>query len=229
MNAISSGSRATRALRAVPRHGLVGTGQRLRRWIVAPILRRLYVEETHIWYVVPFAQDGDVIPEGFELRRGGEDDLPALAAIGGIAVRTGTAYLARGAELYVITHGDQLAFSAWIHVDAVPLAAARGGWLDLPDGVVSFEDSLVAPDYRTTRISMKAIDAITARQAQQGVSSIITRIAQDNAVARKWARRCGCVEVATMHRRCVGPLRRVQVTPLPGGEATADMLAQRLR
>jgi hypothetical protein len=203
------------------------TAERVRRRIVEPAIAHCYLDERHVWYVVPFAAEGPV-PEGFELRRGEERDLEALAAIGGVGTRTACEYLARGAELYVVMHGDQLAFSSWIHVEAVPLAAARGGWLELPDGIVSFEDSIAAPDYRTTRVSSWAIDAITAGQAAKGVRSIITRIAEDNRVARKWARRLGSTEVAAMHRRRIGPRMRVWIDPLPGGEETAAMLAERL-
>jgi hypothetical protein len=217
--------RVGRALSALPRHGLKGTAARLHRWIVVPIAQRVLVDESHVWYTVPFAEDGDVIPEGFEFRRGDEADLAAVAEIGGVAVDTGRQYLARGAQLYVVTHGDDVAFCTWIHVGSVPLAAARGGWLSLPDGTVSVEDSLAAPDYRTTRISMRAIDALTALQSRQGVGCIITRIAEDNTVARKWARRMNSVEVATMRHRRVGFWRRVDVTPLPGGDEAAAMLA----
>jgi GNAT superfamily N-acetyltransferase len=229
MNATLQSHRAGRALSLVPRYGLAGTAERVRRRLIRPLTQRLFVDERHVWYSVPFAEDGDVIPEAFDLRRGGPEDLAAVAEIGGVSPRTGADYLARGAELYVVYHGDDLAFTTWIHVGAVPLAAARGGWMDLPEGVVSFEDSLTAPDYRTTRIAMKAIDAITYRQAQRGVWSIITRIAEDNTVARKWARRCGGVEVATMHRRCIGPVRRVSITPIEGGhQPTAELLIEQV-
>lgn len=221
-------SRAMQALTLLPRRGVRGTLSRLHRWVLMPIVSRCYLDETHVWFDVPFADDGDVVPEGFELRRGTEKDLLAVAAIGGVSVSKGREYLSRGAQLYVAMNGDKLAFCTWIHVGAVPLSAARDGWLKLPDGVVSFEDSIAAEEYRTTRVSRWSIDAITAAQKTAGVSHIITRVAQENTVARKWARRMGSTEFATMRQRRIGPLRRVWVAPIEGGEPMARELTERL-
>lgn len=219
---------AVRALTVLPRRGVRGTLTSLNTWVLAPLVSRFYLDERHVWFDVPFAEDGTVVPEGFELRRGTERDLLAVAASGGIAISKGREYLSRGAQLYVVMHGDELAFSTWIHTGAVPLNAARDGWLALPDGVVSFEDSIAAEGYRTTRVSRWSIDVITAAQKAAGVSHIITRVAEDNRVARKWAKRMGSREFATMRQRRVGPLRRVWVAPIEGGEPMARELTDRL-
>jgi len=165
-----------RALTSLSRHGVRGTLERVHRWGIAPLVRRVYQREEHIWVLID-VDDPPPLPDGYTLRRGGEEDLDALAAIGGIAPATARSYLEGGARLYVVTCGDELAFATWIHVDRVPLATAPGGWLHLPPELVSFEDSIAAPAHR---------------------------------------------------RGGIGPLRKVRVEPLPGGERIAELLASQV-
>ncbi len=218
---------ARRALTSLSRNGVRGTLERVHRYRVAPLVRRVYAREEHIWTQMDFDDPGPM-PDGYALRRGGEDDLDALAAIGGIAPATGRAYLAGGARLYVATCGDELAFSTWIHVDRVPLASAPGGWLELPPELVSFEDSIAAPAHRGSGIALAAVRHITAIEKAAGFEAPISRVDVRNVRARRWAQKMGAAEVAMTSVRRIGPFRRVRVEPLPGGERVAQLLAAQL-
>lgn len=215
---------ARRALSSVTRNGVRGTLERIHRWGVQPLVRRVWASEEHVWVVID-TDDPGPLPDGYVLRRGGPDDLDALAAIGGIAPATARDYLDGGARLYVAMHGDDLAFATWIHVDRVPLASAPGGWLNLPPELVSFEDSISAPAHRRSGIALAGILHVTAIEKAAGFQPPISRIAADNAPARAWARKMGAQDVAVTRLRRIGPVRRVRVEPLPGGERVAELLA----
>jgi ribosomal protein S18 acetylase RimI-like enzyme len=217
--------RTVRAATSVSRHGLRGTAERAWRFGVTPLLRRMWLRERHVWVDVKITPEPAPLPDGYALRRGGEDDLAALAAIGGIDPHTARRYLDRDAELYVALHGDELAFSTWVHVASVPALAARNGELSLPEGTVSIEDSIAARDHRRGGIASATIDHVTAIQHRRGIRSIISRIAVDNEPARAWSRKIGSTEVAIVSLRRIGPWRRVTIEPLPGGERMAALLA----
>jgi hypothetical protein len=217
-----------RAVTVVERHGLRGTAQRARDWVLTPLWQRVHLNEEHVWITVPDVPDPLAIPDGYTLRAGTEDDLEALAAMGGIAPATGRRYLQRGARLYVATYGDELAFTTWVHVGAVPTVAAQGGELALPDGILSFEDSLAAPDHRRSGIALAAAEVITRREYAAGAKALISRIAVDNTAALRWAEKMGAKPVATVRLRRLFGGQRVTVTPIAGGEAIAELLAERL-
>jgi GNAT superfamily N-acetyltransferase len=217
-----------RAVTVVERHGLRGAARRTRDWVLTPLWRRVHLDEEHLWITIPDFPEPQAIPDGYAVRAGTEDDLEALAAIGGIAPATARRYLQRGARLYVATYGDELAFSTWIHVGAVPTEAAQGGELALPDGVLSFEDSLAAPRHRRSGIALAAVEVISRREHAAGAKALITRVALDNAPALRWAEKMGAMPVATVRLRRLLGSQRVRVTPVPGGEAVAQLLAERL-
>lgn len=216
-----------RALTSLSRHGVRGTLERVHRRAIAPLVRLVYQREEHIWVIID-VDDPPPLPEGYVLRRGGAEDLDALAAIGGIAPATGRAYLEGGARLYVATHGDDLAFATWIHVDRVPLASAPGGWLHLPPELVSFEDSIAAPAHRRGGIAIAAVLQVAEIEKAAGSEPPISRIDARNAPARAWARKMGAREVATTFLRRIGPFRKARVDPLPGGEHVAELLASQV-
>jgi GNAT superfamily N-acetyltransferase len=228
MSAHIAHRRVGRAVTSVSRNGVRGTAARVGQWVVKPIARRLYLVEEHVWLVVPIVPEGRALPDGYVLRLGTGDDLEALAAIGGVSTAVGQSYLDRGAALYVAWRDDELAFSTWIHEGAVPVLAARGGLMPLPDRVVSFEDSIAAPAHRRSGIASAVIDEVTALQSRAGATAFITRIAVENAPALKWAESLGCRVVATVRLRRIGPWRRVRIEAAPGGEPMASMLAERL-
>lgn len=217
-----------RAVTSVSRNGVRGTAQRLHRWVITPLWRRIHLREEHVWFTVPFWPEGAPMPDGYVMRRGGMDDLEALAAIGSVSPEVGQRYLDRGARLYVAYHGDDLAFATWIHTGTVPVLAARGGELRLPDGMISFEDSIAAPAHRRGTISGAVIREVTAREQRTGAEAIITRVAVENRAARKWALRMGSTPVATVRLRRTLGWQRVDVESLPGGEAVAELLSERL-
>ncbi len=217
-----------RAARAVSRHGLRGAAHRAHRWLLTPLWRRIYLSEEHVWVSVPEHTATVAVPPGYAMRAGTADDLAALADMGGIAPAVARRYLERGARLYVATYEGELAYSTWIHTGSVPAVAARGGELALPDGVVSFEDSLAAPAHRRSGIALAVSHEVSAAEHRAGARLIITRVAVDNVAARKWGQKMGCTEVAIVRLRRVLFRRRVTVSPIAGGEAVAQLLAERL-
>lgn len=228
MTAHALTDRVGRAARSLSRHGVRGTAARVHEWIVLPALQRIYLVQSHVWLGVPLNADPPPMLEGYALRRGDESDLPALAAIGGISPETGRRYLASGAELYVARQGDDLAFSAWIHPDRVPFVAAAGGMLELPATMVALEDSIAAPAHRRSGIAVHALDRITAIQHRNGMTDILTRVAEDNVAARRWLQKMGTKELAVTRLRKIGPWKRTKVETLPGGEQAAALLARQV-
>lgn len=219
--------RIGRAVTSLPRNGLRGTLARVRVWVIRPLIRRVYLSETHVWVSVPVLDEAAGLPDGYVLRHGTTADLEALAAMGGVNPAVGRAHLERGAALYVAWHGDDLAFSIWVHVRAVPAVAARGGMLSLPDGVVSFEDAIAAPAHRATGIAAAVVDLAVVEQVRRGARMMVTRIAVENTAARRWSAKMGHVVVAEVRLRRIGPLRRVRVRPL-ADDPVAALLAERL-
>jgi hypothetical protein len=220
--------RLRRARTVVARHGVRGAAQRVQGRVLMPLWRRVHLDEEHVWITIPDFPDPAALPQGYALRAGTEDDLEALAAIGGIAPDLGRRYLRRGARLHVATWHGELAFTTWIHVGSVPTAAARGGELALPAGVLSFEDSLAAPAHRRSGIALAAVESISRREYAGGATALITRVAVDNAAALRWAEKMGASPAATVRTRRLLGTQRVRVAPIAGGEAVAQLLAERL-
>lgn len=220
--------RVHRAVTSVPRNGVAGTLARVRRYVVGPLLRRVYLSERQVWISVPPLSQAPALPDGYVLRHGTAADLDAVAAIGGIRPETGLAHLRRGAVLYTAWHDGDLAFSIWVHRDAVPAVAARGGMLALPDGVVSFEDALAAPAHRASGIAVAAVDHAVVDQVRHGARAMVTRTDADNTRAQRWAAKMGHTAVADVRVRRIGPLRRVQVRPLVSGDSVAALLVDAL-
>lgn len=217
-----------RALRAVRRHGLRGVAQRLHAWVLRPLAARLYLAEEHVWYEIPDVGDAMTLPDGYALRRGTAADLPAVAAMGGVSPDTGRAYLEGGAEMYAVTRDGELAFSSWVHPHRVPVLAAPGGLLELPDGVVCVEDSLTAREHRGAGVAGPAINRMIREQHERGASAVITKIAVDNAPARRVMTKMRAPEVAHMRLRRIGPWTRVRIEPSAGQERLGGLLASRM-
>lgn len=228
MTAQAVSYRAGRAATSVSRHGVRGTAQRAWRWIVVPCARQVLLRERHVWLRLRIVAEPPPLPAGYVLRRGGSADLQALAAIGGVRPDIARRHLAQGAELYLATRGGELAFSVWNHVRSVPLLAAVGGQLALPEAMSSLEDAIAAPAHRGTGIAGSAIEHITAIQHRNGVGEIIIRVAEDNVAARGLVRKLGATELATMSLCRIGPWRRVSVQPRPGEERLARLVADQV-
>ncbi len=125
-----------------------------------------------------------------------------------------------------MVEGQTAAFSCWVFHGRAPVLAARGGWLALPPGVVCLEDSVTNPDYRGRGIAPAAWGGIAATLHARGLTSLITKVAVDNAPSRKACLKAGFVEVGTMRLTRVGPRYRVVVED-PSG-ATGPLLAAAL-
>ncbi len=215
-----------RAVTSLARNGVRGTARRVRERVLTPLWRRLYLREEHTWLTVPVRPEGAQLPDGYTLRLGGEEDLADLAAGGGIGPATARRYLARGARLYVARdQSGELAFSTWIHVTGVPMLAARGGELALPEGIVSFEDSLATPAHRRSGVASRVVDEVTAREQRAGARLLITRIEAGNEAVLRWSQKMGATPVAIVRLRRIAGRQRVDVETIEGGEAVAALLS----
>ncbi len=56
------------------------------------------------------------------------------------------------------------------------MAAARGGWLSLPEGTVCLEDSVTSPDYRGRGVAPAAWSQIAAAAAEDGYATMVTKV-----------------------------------------------------
>jgi ribosomal protein S18 acetylase RimI-like enzyme len=192
--------------------------------------RQLFLREDHIWYAMVLAGDRPrrELPDGFEVRRGGVGDIDALEAI----MNQPSAELARDnlgpGELYLVTRGDDVVFACWIYPDRAPVAAARGGWMQLPATVACLEDSGINPDFRGMGIAPAAWTAIADRLLERGIETLVTKVAVDNEASRRAVIKSGFAEVAEMRMRRIALLSRVQVLPMqaPGGDFLRDALAR---
>lgn len=114
------------------------------------VVRRVWLDEEHVWYVLGLGRV-EILPlaAGYELRPGKLDDLPAMADhLESTPTDTAKRRLERGAQLWLVTNGDQIAFACWIFFQATPAIAARGGELGLPAGTACLEDTFTSPEHR---------------------------------------------------------------------------------
>jgi hypothetical protein len=176
----------------------------------------LRLEEEHVW----LARDLDELPElplpeGAELRRATVDDL-ALAADAGRDPALVQRYIEAGHELWMLVHDGRAAFSAWIFHGTAPAIAARGGWLELPPGVVCMEDSLTHPDYRGRGFAPGAALGMFRAVRDSGIDHVVTKIELSNDSSRRAAAKAGFYEVATMRFTRIGPHSRTRLAEVRG-------------
>jgi L-amino acid N-acyltransferase YncA len=100
----------------------------------------------------------------------------------------------------------------WIYNGRAPVAAARGGWLELPPGVACLEDSVTAASHRGRGIAPRAWDQIAVALRKRGVATMITKVEVDNAPSRRAVEKAGFVGVAVQRMARTGPRVRVDVT-----------------
>lgn len=181
------------------------------------------------------------LPEGFELVRASEVDLPALEQIGAGFDRASD-FLAAGHRLWLVRNGDRVAFSAWTFLGSGPSNATRTGWLALPEGTFNQEDSNTHPDFRGQGLAGAAGRAIFAElNRDMGLTRRVTYILDRNAASRRSAAKGGWREFALVDVTKLGLLRRdagwrsrngdgpwsltrlrVQQASVIGGPSTAD-------
>ena len=210
---------ANHLMQCVRRHGVSGT---VWRAMVASgrAARRLpYLRERHVWYRLDLERGWPrrELPPGFEIVRGGVEELPLLKQMGSVGYIEGLRRLENGADFWLIRNARTAAFSCWIFHHRTPVLAAPGGWLHLPEGIVCREDSVTAPQYRGRGLSPASYPPIAASLAREGVKAIVAKIEETNLPSRRAVEKAGLRPVATMTLVRVGWMRHVEVE-LKGGE-----------
>ena len=168
------------------------------------------------------------LDETFTVRRGSLDDmsllqqLPSDPAVALMTPALVQQRLEAGAELWLTVEDDRLAFRCWIFRGWAPAPGAPHRRITLPDDVVLLEDSLASPDFRGRGVAPGTWSALgDAFMAEDGIRTIVTKIAKDNEVTQRSAQKVGFRPVATM--RMSGPVWRMRltITPAdgPGGDA----------
>lgn len=174
-----------------------------------------YLHERHVWYRLdlPRTAAPPPLPEGMYLQHAGRDELPLLRPLETVGQFEAQCRLSAGADLWLVRDRSVAACSFWIFWDQSPVLAAARGWMPLPEGTVCLEDSVTAPAYRGRGLAPAGWARVAAQLAEQGVSSIITKIEEQNAPSRRAVEKIGFREMAIMDLERVWMMRHVQVDP----------------
>jgi L-amino acid N-acyltransferase YncA len=186
--------RVARSLRA---HGVRGVAKRV-AW---PWIIHVRLHERHIWYELDLraAHPPCHLPGGFESRRADESDLPNVADLPDAAPVSRMRRLRdKGHDLWLVERDGAIAFVCWIFRGRAPVTAAKGGWIELPDTIVSLEDSLTVAAFRGRGIAPGAWSAIAEALRAEGVHALITKIEDHNRASRAAVAKAGFREVAEM-------------------------------
>lgn len=213
----------------IRRHGPVGLARVVRDRLVS----RIWLDEAHIWYVLALDRL-KLLPmaDGYELRPGTPGDLPVMAQDPDSApLKKAKRRLARGASLWLVTIGGQIAFVAWVFGDAAPAIAARGGELTLPPGAASLESTFTNAEHRGRGIAGAAWTAIAEQLAGDGYEVLITKVEVENAPSRRAFENAGFRAASEMRLRRRGVRTRVSIartaTELTESEARAEAWLER--
>jgi ribosomal protein S18 acetylase RimI-like enzyme len=184
----------------IRRHGVAGSLQRIASMIRRDVGRRVALHEQHVWYALelaashpPIQWQGDIA-----FSRIAAHDLAYLSQLETVGNLEARQRLAQGAELWLAREGPHAVFACWIFRNRTPVLAARGGWLELPDGVVCLEDSVTSPAYRGRGIAPAAWSRVANELQHEGSKTIITKVASDNVPSRRAVERAGFRPLATM-------------------------------
>lgn len=194
---------ATRAERAVRKHGLGGTA----RLAVRRLKPRPRIAADYLWYRLELAHAGrprPALPAGLRLRRGGIADLELLLSMprdGEVTTMTEQVVrsrLAADGTPWLVEYHRQILFSCWTFERKLPVRGERRWRLALPSGVVGLEDSFVLPAFRGRGIASAAWAQIGDRCAEAGCDAVIVKVDVRNAPSRRVAQKAGFSPVARM-------------------------------
>lgn len=190
--------------------------------------KKVYLDETHVWYELPLVSERPRVKllAGLELVRGGPSELPLLAELPTVGQLEARQRMKSNADLWLVLRGRQPAFACWVFHGSVALPAAPNGRLMLPPEIAFFEDSVTSSAFRGRGIPLAAWPRIADHLEQTAVRSVVTKVEEDNGVARRAFEKAGFREFATTRFRRVG-LRRY-TTVRAGTGATVDWLAGQL-
>jgi L-amino acid N-acyltransferase YncA len=190
---------------------------------ISSVCRLAYMRQNHFWYKLDLLAKGRPLYglwRGLRLIRAGEHDVPLLEQLQTVGQHEARNRLHLGADLWIVRKNETPVFSCWTFRNRSPVFAARGGWLELPDGTVCLEDSMTAPVYRGLAVGPAAWSQIGDLLAGEGVGAMITKIDKDNAASRRAVQKIGFKEIASMTHVRIGPWSAVEVDPIgEGGDA----------
>src|SRR5215212_4268337 len=190
----------TRVRRAIRRHGVVGASRAsaLRLLPSGPEVARMK------WYRLDLARERPRrdLGHGLELRRGTAADAAGVAQLPGRrdvpSPRSDFDVIKRlksGAELWVVTDSDRVAFACWVFHHKVRFHNAV---VTLPPATVLLEDSVLSPDFRGRSIPPGAWSRLADGLEARGFAVMMTKVDIANTEALWAFRRTGFREVADM-------------------------------
>lgn len=200
------------------RHGILGSV----RAAIERLRDRLVLLESHVWLQMRI--DGDrprpQLPDGFRLQRMAPGEIGIVDELGPINPSEAARRQAAGADLWgVLDERGNPAFSCWIFTGELPVLAAENGSLALRDRTAAIEDSCTAAEFRGHNLGPACGAAVVDRIAEEGVHTLITKIADGNQPARKAASKIGFEEIATMRTtRLFWSKPKVDVSVIGDGE-----------
>ena len=194
--------RLASVVRSARHRGLRQTG-RLARTAATELVR---LDASHLWYVldVTGGRPRRELPEGVRFAQGGPGDADRLDELDTITPAAARERLAGGADLWmVLDDEDRLAFACWTYPRSTPTIAARGGWLELPPGVASLEDSVTSADHRGRGIAPAAWTLVADAIAERGFERLMTIVGVENVPSRRAVLKAGFGSFALtrLHRR----------------------------
>jgi RimJ/RimL family protein N-acetyltransferase len=179
--------------------------------------------EDHVWYLLDATAphpDWPLAP-GLAIGRPRDPDMRLLAQLTStLPAKDVRARLDSNNDLWLVTEEGNALFGCWIFRGMTPTIAAPNGELALPADTVCLEDSLAAPAARGRGVAPAAYAAIADAVSGEGGRWVITKIATDNASARRAAEKAGFEAVAVMRLKRVGRRAHTSLTALesPRGE-----------
>lgn len=208
-------SAVERVERGVRRFGIAASLARVASLAWTAACRACYLRERHLWYTLDLriARPAAVMPGGFELRRAGPADIALLQDLPTIGLHEAQARHRAGADLWLVLDDGAPAFACWIFRERTPVLAARGGWLPLPPATACLEDSVAAPAYRGRGLAAAAWSAIAGDLARGGMTSIVTKVREDNAASRRAVEKAGFEPTALMSLTRLAMRAHVDVSP----------------
>ena len=197
------------------------------RIAAARVRRIISWSEAHYWYEMRFSGGPDEgVPSPWRLEKARPDQLVLVEQLGRSEL-TAREFSARGHDLWLALSDDgPPAFGCWIHRTEAPMLGAPGGWLVLPDGIVCLEDSVTGESARGRGIAPAAWRSIATKLSDEGLKSMITKVAVDNAPANRAVTKSGFEQIAVMRlRRSLGRTT-ITVEPDPTPAVPAALALQ---
>ena len=189
----------------------------------------LYVRETHVWYELDLTGERPrrELPPEVVLKKAVAEEADLVEQLGQNP-DVARERLAAGNDCWLVLEEDgSPLFGCYIFRRETPVAAASGGQLRLPEGVVCLEDSVTSAAARGRGIAPGAWTGIADSLAAEGVRAMITKVGVENAPSRKAVQKSGFAEIAEMSLKRTGPRKQVALKAA-SASPTATALAQLL-